>query len=212
MSDEVITIAVVILYFAVVIGIGYYYYHKSENLSDYILGGRTLNPYVTAMSAQASDMSGWLLMGLPGSIFLCGMGKIWIGIGLAIGSYFAWLFIAKRLRIYSEKAKNSLTLSEFFENRFHDNRNQLRTVSAIIILVFFTVYVASGFVSAGNVFRMIIPDIDYVPAMILGAVIVIAYTFLGGFKAVCWTDLIQGILMVFALVLVPLAAINALGG
>ena len=212
MSDEVITIAVVILYFAVVIGIGYYYYHRSENLSDYILGGRTLNPYVTAMSAQASDMSGWLLMGLPGSIFLCGMGKIWIGIGLAIGSYFAWLFIAKRLRIYSEKAKNSLTLSEFFENRFHDNRNKLRTVSAIIILVFFTVYVASGFVSAGNVFRMIIPDLDYVPAMILGAVIVIAYTFLGGFKAVCWTDLIQGILMVFALVLVPLAAINALGG
>ncbi len=212
MSDQIVILAVVILYFIIVIGIGYYYYNKSESLSDYILGGRTLNPYVTAISAQASDMSSWLLMGLPGAIFVAGMGEVWIGIGLAIGSYLAWLFIAKRLRVYSEKAKNSLTLSEFFENRFHDDRNRLRTVSAIIILVFFTVYVASGFVGAGNVFRMIFPDVDYTPAMLIGAVIVVVYTFLGGFKAVCWTDLIQGILMVFAIVLVPLATINELGG
>lgn len=212
MSDQVIILAVVVLYFIIVIGIGYYYYNKSESLSDYILGGRTLNPYVTALSAQASDMSSWLLMGLPGAIFLFGMGEVWIGIGLAVGSYLAWLFVAKRLRVYSEKAKNSLTLSEFFENRFHDDKDRLRSVSAVIILVFFTVYVASGFVGAGNVFRIIFPDVDYTPAMMLGAAIVVVYTFLGGFKAVCWTDLIQGILMVFAIVLVPLAAINELGG
>ncbi len=212
MSDQSVTLAVVIIYFIIVIGVGYYFYHRSTNLSDYILGGRSLNPYVTALSAQASDMSGWLLMGLPGSIYVAGMGQVWIGIGLAIGSYLAWLFIAKRLRIYSEKAKNSLTLSEYFENRFHDDTGALRTVSAVIILVFFTIYVASGFVGAGNVFRMIFPDFTYTAAMIIGAVVLIVYTFLGGFRAVCWTDLLQAILMIFAIVLVPLAAVNELGG
>lgn len=212
MSDQTITLAVIIIYFIIVIGVGYYFYHRSTNLSDYILGGRSLNPYVTALSAQASDMSGWLLMGLPGSIYVAGMGEVWIGIGLAIGSYLAWLLIAKRLRIYSEKAKNSLTLSEYFENRFHDKSGWLRTVSAVIILFFFTIYVASGFVGAGNVFRIIFPDFSYTVAMIIGAVVVISYTFLGGFRAVCWTDLLQALLMIFAIILVPLAVINDLGG
>ena len=112
--------AVVLVYFIIVIGVGYFYYHRSSNLSDYILGGRTLNPYVTALSAQASDMSSWLLMGLPGAIYAAGLGEVWIGIGLAIGSYAAWLLIAKRLRVYTEVSKNSLTLSSFFSNRFRD--------------------------------------------------------------------------------------------
>ena len=129
--------AVVIIYFAIVIAVGYYYYHRSTNLADYILGGRTLNPYVTALSAQASDMSSWLLMGLPGAVYASGLGEVWIGIGLAIGSYGAWLLIAKRLRVYTEVSKNSLTLSSFFSNRFGDKSGLLRDISAIIILVFF---------------------------------------------------------------------------
>ncbi|MCQ2071253.1 MAG: sodium/proline symporter PutP [archaeon] len=212
MNDSTVYLAVVIVYFIIVVGIGYLYYKKSTNLSDYILGGRTLNPYVAALSAQASDMSGWLLLGLPGSIYLCGIGEAWIGIGLAIGSYFAWLLIAKRLRIYSEKAKNSLTLSEFFSNRFRDDKGYLRDISAIIILVFFTIYVASGFVGAGNAFMMIFPDFSYTTAMLIGAVVIVAYTFLGGFKAVCWTDFLQGMLMLVAIVVVPLAAMGYLGG
>lgn len=211
-SDHYITLAVVVLYFTLVILIGYHFYRKSKGMSDYILGGRSLNPYVTALSAQASDMSGWLLMGLPGSIYLAGIGQVWIGIGLCIGSYISWLIIAKRLRVYSEKAGNSLTLSEYFANRFRDSGNVLRNVSAVIILVFFTIYVASGFVGAGNVFRMIIPDLDYVPAMIIGAVVVVAYTALGGFKAVSWTDLIQAMLMIFAIVFVALFALGDMGG
>ena len=209
---DMVIIAVIVAYFAIVIGIGYYFYHRSSNLSDYILGGRTLNPYVTALSAQASDMSSWLLMGLPGAIFLAGMGEAWIGIGLAIGSYLSWLFIAKRLRVYTEKAGDSLTLSQFFSNRFKDDKGYLRDLSAIIILVFFVFYVASGFVGAAHVFSYIIPEFDYNWAVIAGAVVIIVYTFLGGFKAVCWTDFLQGMLMVFAVVVVPIFAVSALGG
>lgn len=206
--------AVVIIYFAIVIAVGYYYYHRSTNLADYILGGRTLNPYVTALSAQASDMSSWLLMGLPGAVYASGLGEVWIGIGLAIGSYGAWLLIAKRLRVYTEVSKNSLTLSSFFSNRFGDKSGLLRDISAIIILVFFTVYVASGFVGAGKVFTLILglSDSDKTIAILVAAAVIVAYTFLGGFKAVCWTDLLQGMLMVVALVVVPIAAVVSLGG
>lgn len=159
-------------------------------------------------------MSGWLLMGLPGSIYLCGIGEIWIGIGLAIGSYLAWLFIAKRLRVYSEKAGDSLTLSQFFQNRFHDGTHLLRDISALIILFFFTIYVASGFVSAGNVFLMVFPDSGYLVAMLIGVVVVVAYTFLGGFKAICWSDMFQAILMVIVIIAVPVLAIfsSQIGG
>ncbi|MCQ2085480.1 MAG: sodium/proline symporter, partial [archaeon] len=209
---DYILLAVVLIYFVIVIGIGYFYYHRSSSLSDYILGGRTLNPYVTALSAQASDMSSWLLMGLPGAILVAGLGEIWIGIGLAIGSYLAWLLIAKRLRVYTETSKNSLTLSSFFSNRFRDKKGYLRDVSAIIILVFFTIYVASGFVGAAKVFNLIFDDVSNNAAVIIAAVVIVAYTFLGGFKAVCWTDFLQGMLMLVALIIVPIFAISHLGG
>ncbi len=209
---DYVIIAVIVAYFAIVISVGYYFYRRSTTLSDYILGGRTLNPYVTALSAQASDMSSWLLMGLPGAIFIARLRQAWLGIGLAIGSYISWLFVAKRLRIYTEKAGDSLTLSQFFSNRFHDKSGYLRDLSAIIILVFFVFYVASGFVGAANVFNYIIPEFEYHWAIVAAAFVIVLYTFLGGFKAVCWTDFLQGMLMVIAVVVVPIAAVVSLGG
>ena len=210
---DAVTIIAFILYFVVVLGIGYYFYHKTHSMEDYVLGGRELNPYVSAMSAQASDMSGWLLLGLPGAIFVAGLGEIWIGIGLAIGSYLAWLFVAKRLRVYSEKCGNALTVPEFFSNRFRDEKGYLRLVSSIVILVFFTFYVTSGFVSGGNVFISIFGgDIDYKVAVWITAGIIVVYTFMGGFKAVCWTDFVQALLMLFAIIIVPLAALGHIDG
>ena len=210
---DAITIIAFILYFVVVLGIGYYFYHRTHSMEDYVLGGRELNPYVSAMSAQASDMSGWLLLGLPGAIFVAGLGEIWIGIGLAIGSYLAWLFVAKRLRVYSEKCGNALTVPEFFSNRFRDEKGYLRLVSSIVILVFFTFYVTSGFVSGGNVFISIFGgDIDYKVAVWITAGIIVVYTFMGGFKAVCWTDFVQALLMLFAIIIVPLAALGHIDG
>ena len=134
--DFVVLIAF-ILYFALVLGVGYYFYKRSHSMEDYFLGGRSMNPYVTAMSAQASDMSSWLLMGLPGAVLLLGIGEAWIGIGLAIGSYLSWLLVAKKLRIHSEVSGNALTVPEFFSNRFNDNKGILRIVAAVIILFFF---------------------------------------------------------------------------
>ncbi len=210
---DAITIIAFILYFVVVLGIGYFFYHKTHSMEDYVLGGRELNPYVSAMSAQASDMSGWLLLGLPGAIFVAGLGEIWIGIGLAIGSYLAWLFVAKRLRVYSEKCGNALTVPEFFSNRFRDEKGYLRLVSSIVILVFFTFYVTSGFVSGGNVFISIFGgDIDYKVAVWITAGIIVVYTFMGGFKAVCWTDFVQALLMLFAIIVVPLVALGHIDG
>lgn len=210
---DAITIIAFILYFVVVLGIGYYFYHRTHSMEDYVLGGRELNPYVSAMSAQASDMSGWLLLGLPGAIFVAGLGEIWIGIGLAIGSYLAWLFVAKRLRVYSEKCGNALTVPEFFSNRFRDEKGYLRLVSSVVILVFFTFYVTSGFVSGGNVFISIFGgDIDYKVAVWITAGIIVVYTFMGGFKAVCWTDFVQALLMLFAIIIVPLAALGHIDG
>lgn len=200
-----------ILYFALVLGIGLYFYKRSSGMEDYFLGGRKMGPYVTAMSAQASDMSGWLLLGLPGSILLCGMGKVWIGIGLAIGSYVSWLIVAKKLRKHSVVSGNSLTLPEFFSNRYKDKKGYLRLISAVVILFFFILYVASGFKSCGAVLDYAL-DIDATMAMLIGAAIIIIYTFLGGYKAVCWTDFFQAILMVIAIVIVPIAAISSLGG
>ncbi len=212
MEIDIWIIIAFILYFVVVLGIGYYFYHRTHNMEDYVLGGRELNPYVSAMSAQASDMSGWLLLGLPGAIFVAGLGEIWIGIGLAIGSYCAWLFIAKRLRKYSEKCGNALTVPEFFSNRFKDEKGYLRLLSSIVILVFFTFYVTSGFVSGGKIFTSIFGDIDYVVAVWITAAIIIVYTFMGGFKAVCWTDFVQALLMIIAIVVVPLAALGHIDG
>ncbi|MEG2361184.1 MAG: sodium/proline symporter PutP [Christensenella sp.] len=199
-------------YFVFVLLIGFYFYKKSSNLSDYMLGGRGLNPAVTAISAQASDMSGWLLMGLPGALYLSGMSEVWLGIGLAIGSYCSWLVVAKRLRQYSYVAGDSITIPQFFENRFKDDKGLLRFISSIVILVFFTFYVVSGFVSGGTVFTAVFPGMDYTVAMIICAAVIIGYTFMGGFKAVCWTDFFQGMLMLVAVFVVPLAAMGKLGG
>ncbi|AMK13616.1 sodium/proline symporter PutP [methanogenic archaeon mixed culture ISO4-G1] len=201
-----------IVYFLIVLAIGYYFYRRSENMEDYILGGRNMNPYVTAMSAQASDMSGWLLMGLPGSVVAFGLGEAWIGIGLALGSYLSWLFVAKKLRHHSVVAGNALTMPEFFSNRYGDKKGYLRMIAAVIILFFFVIYVASGFKTSGIILHTIFPDISIPIAMSVGAIIIIAYTFMGGFKAVCWTDFFQAILMVIAVVVVPLVVIGNLGG
>ena len=209
---EIWMIVAFVAYFIVIIGVGMYFYNRSAKMNEYFLADRGLNPYVVALSAQASDMSGWLLMGLPGSILLAGVGEVWTGIGLAIGTYLAWLVVAKRLRVYSEKANNSITISEYFSNRFKDQATLLRILCGIIILVFFTVYVASAFVAGGNTLLAIFPEGEYKMLMLVGAVIVIVYTFLGGFKAVCWTDFFQGLLMLVAVVIIPLALTNQLGG
>ncbi len=210
---DFIVLVAFIVYFIFVLGIGYYFYNKSHNMEDYILGGRSMNPYVTAMSAQASDMSSWLLMGLPGAVLLLGLGEAWIGIGLAIGSYLSWLLVAKKLRIHSEVSGNALTMPEFFSNRFKDDKGYLRIIAAVIILFFFVIYVASGFKGCGVIFTVIFPEIGLEVAMAIGAVIIIAYTFMGGFKAVAWTDFFQALLMVMAIVVVPLATIgNTPGG
>ncbi len=191
--------------------VGVLFYKKTNKMSDYFLGGRKLNSWVTSLSAQASDMSGWLLMGLPGYAYAAGMEAAWIAIGLAAGTYLNWKFIAKRLRKYTQIAGNSITLPDYFENRFKDNSKSLRLISAIIILVFFLIYTASGFVAGGKLFNTVF-GIPYITALIIGVFVVVSYTFLGGFMAVCWTDLFQGMLMFFAIIIVPTVGINLVGG
>jgi len=191
--------------------IGYLAWRRTKNLSDYILGGRRLGSWVTAMSASASDMSGWLLLGLPGYAYAAGMEAGWIALGLLVGTYFNWRLVAARLRHYSVIAGDSQTLPEFFENRFHDETRLLRTVSAIFILLFFLFYTSSGLVAGGKLFNAVF-DLPYHWAVTAGALVIVIYTFFGGFLAVSWTDLFQGLLMALALLIVPLIAISGLGG
>lgn len=191
--------------------IGLFAYRYTNNLSDYILGGRRLGSFVTAMSAGASDMSGWLLMGLPGAIYLSGLIEGWIAIGLTIGAYLNWLFVAGRLRIYTEFNQNALTLPEYFHHRFGTSHNLLKIVSASIILVFFTIYCASGVVAGAKLFQNLF-SVDYATALWYGALATIAYTFIGGFLAVSWTDTIQATLMIFALILTPVFVLISLEG
>jgi len=191
--------------------IGWMAYRMTSNLSDYVLGGRRLNPGVAALSAGASDMSGWLLLGLPGAIYAYGLNQVWIGIGLTIGAYLNWRFVAKRLRIYTEVAQDSITIPDYFENRFYDNSKLLRVLSAIVILVFFTIYTSSGLVGGAILFEKSF-GLDYHVALWIGAIVIISYTFLGGFLAVSWTDFFQGILMFLAILIVPIVAIDQLGG
>lgn len=200
-----------ILYLLLMLGIGWYFFRRTRNLSDYILGGRGLNKWVTSISAQASDMSGWLLMGLPGLAYVSGLGALWMVIGLAIGTYINWRFIAKRLRVYTEVAGNSITLPDFFENRFYDKTHILRIISAFFILIFFTIYTSSGFVAGAKLFQEVF-HFNYDISLLIGVFIIIAYTFLGGFSAVCWTDLIQGMLMFFAVVFIPVIVVFSSGG
>lgn len=205
------TIVTFLLYFIFMLGIGAYYYTKSKNLSDYILGGRSLNSWVTALSAQASDMSGWLLLGLPGAAYLSGLEAGWIALGLLFGTYLNWKFTAKKLRQYTELAGNSITIPDYIENRFRDKSKSLRIISASFILIFFLIYTASGFVAGATLFETVF-GLNYITALTIGAVVVIGYTFLGGFMAVCWTDFFQGLLMFFAIVIVPVAGAISLGG
>ncbi len=197
-----------ILYFVVVLAIGIYFFVKSKggDEKEYFLGGRSMGPFVTAMSAQASDMSGWLLMGFPGSIFAFGMGQVWIGIGLALGTALNWILVATRLRRFSQASNDSITLPQYLTNRFASKSSVLKVVCAIIFLISFTVYVASAFNAGTAVFTSVMPwfaDHQHL-AMIIFAVLILVYTFLGGYKAVCWTDFFQGIMMLIALLAVPI--------
>lgn len=197
-----------ILYFIVVLGIGIYFFFKtkgsSENEEEYFLGGRQMGPWVTAMSAQASDMSAWLLMGLPGSILAFGLGQAWIGIGLFLGTACNWIFVAKRLRKFSKAANDAITVPEYLQNRFLEKSPVLSIICAVVFLVSFTIYVASAFVAGASVFTTLVPSISSSTAMIIFAAVILLYTFLGGYKAVCWTDFFQGILMLIALLAVPI--------
>ncbi len=195
-----------VLYFMTMIAIGFYFFGKARAVSekDYFLGGRAMGPWVTAMSAQASDMNAWLLMGLPGSILAFGFGQAWIGIGLAIGTAANWILVAKRLRKFSRAAGDSITLPQYLSNRFATKSHVLSIICAVVFLVCFTIYVASAFVAGAGVFTTLVPTLEPMVAMIIFAAIVILYTFLGGFNAVCWTDFFQGLLMLAALLIVPI--------
>lgn len=199
-----------VLYFVLMLGIGVFFFFKEKNANgeqDYFLGGRAMGPWVTAMSAQASDMSAWLLMGLPGSMLAFGLGKAWIGIGLGIGTILNWLITAKRLRKFSKAANDSITLPQYLTNRFAAKNPALKIVCAIVFLISFTIYVASAFSAGAKVFSTLFPALGKTNAMIIFAAIILIYTFLGGYKAVCWTDFFQGLLMLIALLAIPLFSV-----
>ncbi len=200
-----------IIYIAAMLLIGFIAYRSTKNFDDYILGGRRLGSVVTALSAGASDMSGWLLMGLPGAIFFSGISESWIALGLLLGAYLNWRWVAGRLRVHTEVNNNALTLPDYFTHRFEDKNKILRIISALVILIFFTIYCASGVVAGGLLFENTF-GISYEKAIWLGALATIAYTFLGGFLAVSWTDTVQASLMIFALILVPVLILFKVGG
>lgn len=205
------TLITFIIYLTGMLVIGLVASRMTSDLSDYVLGGRRLGPGVAALSAGASDMSGWLLLGLPGAIYMNGFSGAWIAVGLAIGAYLNWQFVARRLRTYTEVANDSITVPDFLENRFRDNSHVLRVISALVILLFFTFYTSSGMVAGAQLFSASF-DMGYNQALWIGAIVIISYTFLGGFLAVSWTDFVQGILMFLTLIAVPIVAINQLGG
>lgn len=211
MNDYSFQLLAIILYMLTMIWIGWYAYKKTTNLTDYMLGGRGLGPAVTALSAGAADMSGWLLMGLPGAIYLSGMVEAWIAIGLTIGAYLNWMFVAPRLRVYTQVTKDSITIPSYLDNRLRDNTKLLRIASGIIILVFFTFYVSSGMVSGGKFFESSF-GFDYHVGLIVVSLVVVGYTLFGGFLAVSYTDFLQGLIMVTALIAVPAFGIFLTGG
>lgn len=213
MSDTIQIMITMIVYMLIVIGIGLGFARRANKSSEeYFLGGRSLGPWVTAMSAEASDMSGWLLMGLPGVAYWCGIADAaWTAIGLAAGTYINWLITSRRLRRYSEKAGNSITLPEFFSNRFHENKKVIMTIAALFILIFFTVYAASCLVTCGKLFSTLF-GFNYIPMMIVGAVFVLVYTIIGGFLAESASDFMQAIVMIIALVVIVITGTVAAGG
>jgi len=209
MSETFAVSSTFIIYLGVMMGIGLWAYRRTTNISDYILGGRSLGPWPSALSAGASDMSGWLLLGLPGAVYASGLSASWIAIGLLAGTYLNWLMVAPRLRTYSQAADDSLTLPEYFSNRFED-KVLIRVVSALFILLFFLFYTSSGLVAGGKLFENVF-GLDYTVAVSLGTLAIVSYTLFGGFLAVSWTDLVQGLLMAAALVIVPLVAFSSVG-
>ncbi len=209
MIEETLTVSITFgVYIIGMLALGLIAYMRTQNLSDYILGGRNLGPIPSALSAGASDMSGWLLMGLPGFAYAAGLEAIWIAVGLLLGTYFNWLLVARRLRNYSHAANDSLTIPSFLENRFRDNSRLLRVIAAFFILLFFLFYTSSGLVAGGKLFETVF-GMPYQIAVIVGTIAVVSYTLFGGFLAVSWTDVIQGLLMLAALLLVPVLAISS---
>ena len=199
------------IYLLVMVAIGFIAWRRTSTLDDYILGGRSLGAYVTALAAGASDMSGWLLLGLPGAMYLGGLSEAWIAIGLVLGAWANWRFVAGPLRLYTERTDNALTLPDYFTTRFAEGGKLLRIVAALIILVFFAVYAASGIVAGARLFESVF-GLPYAQALWWGAAATILYTLVGGFLAVSWTDTVQATLMLFALLLAPVVVILSLGG
>lgn len=198
-------------YILAMLYVGFHFYYRTQNTEEYFLGGRSLGPAVSALSAGASDMSGWLLMGLPGALYVGGLAQAYIAIGLTIGMLINWSFVAKRLRIYTGAVANSITIPDYFETRFSDDTHALRIISALIILVFFTIYTSSGLVGGAKLLEGTF-GLDYHYALVIGSLIIVSYTFFGGYLAVCWTDLIQGLLMMGALLVIPAVMLQHLGG
>lgn len=198
-------------YMVIMIAIGVYFYFRTGDLSDYVLGGRGLGPGVTALSAGASDMSGWLLLGLPGMMYSEGIVGSWIAVGLIIGAYLNWHYVAKPLRGYTHRLNDSITIPDYFSNRFEDRKHILRVVTALVILLFYTLYTSSGLVGGAKLFEATFA-LDYSTALMIGSFVIVSYTFLGGYNAVSWTDLIQGILMMLALVVTPAVVLFDVGG
>ncbi|MCD9027570.1 sodium/proline symporter PutP [Luteimonas sp. BDR2-5] len=198
-------------YLLLMVGIGFWAWYRTKTFDDYILGGRSLGSYVTALSAGASDMSGWLLMGLPGAMYLTGASEAWIAVGLILGAWCNWRFVAGPLRVYTERTRNALTLPDYFTHRFADRQKLLRVLAALVILVFFAVYCASGIVAGARLFESVF-GLPYAQALWWGAAVTILYTLFGGFLAVSWTDMVQATLMIFALLLVPIIVLVSNGG
>nr|WP_295974378.1 sodium/proline symporter PutP [uncultured Bacillus sp.] len=211
MSDEEYQLITITIYMAAMLIIGWFSYNKTRNLSDFMLGGRSLGPAVTALSAGAADMSGWLLMGLPGGIYVSGLASAWIAVGLTLGAYANWFLVAPRLRSYTKVANDSITIPGYLDNRFKDSTKLLRIVSGIVILIFFTFYVSAGMVSGGVFFESSF-GVSYHTGLFIVAGVTVTYTLFGGFLAVSYTDFLQGLMMLIALLLVPAIAIFQTGG
>ncbi|KXK39535.1 MAG: sodium/proline symporter PutP [Saprospiraceae bacterium] len=200
------------LYLLLMLAIGVYSYRKStSNSEEFLIGGRKIGAVVTALSAGAADMSGWLLMGLPGAMYFSGLGSIWLVIGVTVGAYLNYIFVAPRLRVYTEVSQNAITLPVFFENRYKDKTHLLKITSSVFILIFFTLYTSAGMVAGGKLFESAF-HLDYSTGVWITSMVVVMYTFMGGFLAVSLTDFVQGTIMVLALIIVPIVALNELGG
>lgn len=211
MSEYTFQMLAIILYLAAMLLIGWYAFTRTSNLNEYMLGGRGLGPLTTALSAGAADMSGWLLMGLPGAIYATGLVEAWIAIGLTVGAWLNYILVAPRLRVYTQVSKNSITIPSFLDNRLRDNTKLIRIAAGIVILVFFTFYVSSGMVSGGKFFQSSF-GFDYHTGMLIVATVTVLYTLFGGFLAVSYTDVVQGTIMFFALTLVPIVGLFVTGG